>query len=182
MKTLKEFFHRYIENTSEKAVVADKKLFLCLLTLAVSQGVNINCSRNVYITTRALKHLYDKKPAEEFLFIVNHLGEIVRYPDKIYQNPKEKRGNFGFAKRIDDSEYFCSIEIIKIPPAFFGKAISGISEYGAEKEIEEIRVATAFRLRDEHYIKNYTLLWDWGNGAPHRSALDTPSESTNAPQ
>lgn len=65
MKALKEFFHKYIENTPEKAVVADKKLFLCLLTLAVSQGVDINCARNVYITTQALKHLYDKKPAEE---------------------------------------------------------------------------------------------------------------------
>ena len=182
MNTLKEFFQKYIENTTEKAVVADKKFFLCPLTLAVSQGVNINCTRHVYVTTQALKHLFDKKPAEEFLFIISHLREIVRYPNKIYQNRKEKRGEFCFVKRIGDSEYFCSIETVKIPPAIFGEAVFGVSELGTTEEKEEIQIVTAFRLRDDKYIKNYTLLWDWGNGNPHRSALDTPKESTNAPQ
>lgn len=174
MNTLKEFFQKYIENTAEKAVVADKKFFLCLLTIAVSQGADINCARHVYITTRALKHLYDKKPAEEFLFIIKHLRKMVRYPNKIYRNKKEKRGEFCFVKKMGNSEYLCSIEIIKIPSAIFGEAIFGVSEYGAEKERDEIQVATAFRLRDKKYIKNYTLLWDWGNGNPHRSALDAP--------
>jgi len=39
--------------------------------------------------------------------------------------------------------------------------------------IEEIQIATAFRLRDSDYIKKYTLLWSWEDGTPHRSALDT---------
>ena len=182
MNILKDFFNKYVENTTEKAVVAYKKMSLCLLTVAVSRGVNINCARHVYVTTRALKHLYDKKPAEEFLFIISHLREIVRYPDKIYRNLKEKRGEFCFVKRIGNSEYFCSIEIIKISPAVWGEAVLCVSEFGAIKEREEIQVATAFRLRDSKYIKNYTLLWDWGNGNPHRSALDAPKESTNATQ
>jgi hypothetical protein len=132
-------------------------------------------------TSRCLKHLFDKKPAEEFLFIIDHLHEMVRYPDKIYLNKEAKCGCFCFVKIINGVEYFCSLEIKKTPPAIYGEARFGISEYGEEKETEEIQVATAFRMRKK-YIKNYTLLWDWGNGNPHRSALDTPEESTNAPQ
>jgi hypothetical protein len=129
-----------------------------------------------------LKHLFDKKPAEEFLFIINHLHEIVKYPDRVYRNKNEKKGEFCLTKEIGNEKYLYSIEIIKIPPAVFDELILGVSECGTEKKEEEIQIATAFRLRDEKYIKNYILLWDWGNGNPHRSALDTPKESTNAPQ
>ena len=157
MKTLKEFFHRYIENTVEKAVVAEKRIFLCLLTVAVCKGVGLE-SRNVYITARMLKHLYDKKPAEECMFILNHVYEMVRYPDKVYQNKDGKRGGFVFVKRMSAVDYLVAIEDI------------------ITNEVKEIQIATAFRLRDEKYIKNYTLLWDWGNGTPHRSALDAPGK------
>lgn len=168
---LKEFFKKHIENTQEKAAVADRKMFLCQLTKAVVKGINLDDSaKSVYITSRCVKHLYDKKPAEEFLFIINHLHKAVKYPDKIYENMRGKRGDFCFVKRIGNEEYFCTIEILEI----------NIS--GADSAAKEIQVATAFRLRDEKYIKNYTLLWDWGNGNPHRSALDAPKESTNAPQ
>ena len=172
---LKIFFEEYIEGTPEKAAVSDQKMLLCRLTMAVAHGIEIQDSiRGVYITSRCLKHIFDKRPAEEFLFIINHLHEIVRYPDRIYLNKEAKRGYFCFIKRINDVGYLCSLEIIKIPPAVCGEVVAGISEFGEEKEREEIQVATVFRLRDENYIKNYTLLWDWGNGNPHRSALDAP--------
>lgn len=180
---LKDFFKKYIKGTAEKAIVADRKMFLCCLTRAVMKGIGINYSiKNVYVSSRCVKHLFDRKPAEEFLFIINHLHEVVKYPDKIYKNKTGKRGEFCLIKKIGNEEYFCSIEIIKIPPAVFGEAILGVSGFGAEKSKEEIQIATAFRLRDNKYIKKYTLLWDWGSGTPHRSALDTPQESTDAPQ
>lgn len=180
---LKEFFKKYIEGTPEKAIVADRKIFLCCLTKAVMKGVNINYSaKNVYVTSRCIKHLFDKKPAEEFLFILSHLHEVTKYPDKIYKNKTGKRGAFCLVKKIGNEEYFCSIEIIKIPQAIFGEAVLDISESSVEKEREEIQISTAFRMRDKDYIKKYTLLWSWEDGAPHRSALDTPEESTNAPQ
>jgi hypothetical protein len=160
---LKDFFHKYVENTREKAIITDERMFLCMLTVAVCRGLNI-LYRNVYITSRAIKHMYDKKPAEEFSFIINHLYEIIRYPDKIYKNKSGKRGELSFVKKIGNSDYFVSIE------------------HKTNIEPEEIEVATAFRLRDKRYIEKYTLLWDWGNGNPHRSAFDAPKESTNAPQ
>ncbi len=162
---LKDFFKKYIEGTAEKAVVADRKMLLCGLTKAVTKGIEIDHSaKNVHITSRCIKHLFDKKPAEEFHFIIDHLHEVVKYPDKIYRNKDNKRGEWCFIKKLKNGDYFCSLEM---------NNLGGI---------EEIQIATAFRLRDIKYIKNYTLLWDWGDGNPHRSALDTPKESTNAPQ
>ena len=162
---LNEFFRKYIEGTPYKAIVAERKMFLCHLTKAVRNGLAVHDTINgAYITSRSLKHLFDKKPAEEFMFLLNNLHRIVKYPDKIYQNKSGKRGEFCLTKRIDDSEYLCSIEIVEV------------------SSFKEIQLATAFRLRDDKYIKNYALLWDWGNGSPHRSAFDAPEGSTNAPQ
>lgn len=180
---LKELFKKHIENTPEKAMVANRKILLCNLTNAVMEGIDIDGSiKSIYITSRCVKHLYDKKPAEEFSFIINHLHEIVKYPNKIYKNLRGKRGDFCFVKKIGNEEYICTVEILEIPPAVCGAAEFGVSQLGTSFPMREIQIATAFRLRDEKYIKNYTLLWDWGNGNPHRSALDAPKESTNAPQ
>lgn len=182
-EVLKEFFEKYIQGTPYKGAVEDRKIFLCHLTNAVCFGVEIDKKAGrVYITSRALKHLFDKKPAEEFFFIIDNLHKVVKYPDKIYKNKTGKRGEYCLIKRIGDSEYLYSIEIYKIPPAILGVCVLGLSSLGQNSTIEEVQIATAFRLRDNDYIKKYTLLWSWGNGAPHRSAFDTPKGTTCAPQ
>ncbi|MEK7172365.1 MAG: hypothetical protein AAB723_01755 [Patescibacteria group bacterium] len=166
-KILKDFFERYIKGTPYKAIVIDRKVYLCHLTNAVCNGIEIaNNAGKVYVTSRALKHLFDKKPAEEFFFLIDNLYKIVKYPDKIYQNKTSKRGEYCLVKRVGDSNYLCSIEIVKLLPAVFGSAEFGAFEYGASDETEEIQIATAFRLRDSDYIKKYTPLWSWEDGTP----------------
>lgn len=168
---LKEAFEKNIKGTRYKAMVPEQKIFLCHLTNAVCVGVGISKEvGKVYMTSRSLKHLFDRKPAEEFLFIIDNLHKIVKYPDKIYKNKKEKRGEYCFVKKIDNSEYLCSIEIVKNLP-IEDNLIS-----------EEIQIVTVFRLRDENYIKKYTFLWSWGDDDSHRSALDTLKGTTHAPQ
>ena len=68
-------------------------------------------------------------------------------------------------KKVGNINYLCSIEIIS-----------------SSERNQEIQIATVFRLRDDNYIKKYTLLWSWGYDIPHRSALDTPKGTTHAPQ
>ena len=166
MELLNKFFDQYIKGTVEKAAVVNRKIFLCNLTNAVCVGIGVNKkTKKVYITSRAVKHLFDKKPAEEFFFLIENLHKVVKYPDKIYKNKPGKRGENCLVKRIGDVNYLCSIEIISS------------SEYD-----QEIQIATAFRLRDDNYIKKYTLLWSWGVDIPHRGALDTSKRTTRAPQ
>ena len=164
---LKDFFERYIKGTPYKAIVIDRKIFLCHLTNAVCDGIGIaNNIGKVYITSRALKHLFDKKPAEEFFFLIDNLYKIVKYPDKIYQNKTSKRGGYCLVKRIGDLDYLCSIEVVKLSLVVSGLDDLGVSEYNESNETEEIQIATAFRLRDDDYIKKYTPLWSWEDGIP----------------
>jgi hypothetical protein len=98
--------------------------------------------------TRSLKHLYDKKPAEEFDFMIDHLECIIRNPDCLYSNKGDKTGNFCLTKQINGHNYLVVIEIV-----------------GRNTENKEVQVVTAFRIRSEKYLLNYELLRSWRDGA-----------------
>ncbi len=63
IKVLPELFEKHIKGTSKEAPVYDKTVLLCRLTNTVKKELKINCDK-VYTTTFAVKHLYDKRPAE----------------------------------------------------------------------------------------------------------------------
>ena len=128
--------------TPAKAIVADVTVFLCHLTNYVSS--TLKSTTKVYVNTRVVKHLYDKKPAEEFDFVVRHMHRIVKYPDCVYKNKDPKRGNFCFLKKIKGNDYLCSLEVSE----------------------EEIFVVTAFRMRKANYINEYELLGSWKGDIP----------------
>ena len=145
-KVLAELYEDYVYRTPPKATVISKTTFLCRLTWAVAKAIGATTMR-VYVNTRMLKHLYDGRPAEEFIFVVENLHTIVKYPDQIYENKNSKRGDFCFVKELKGSRYIASIEIPK-------------------EEEGKISVATAFRLRKESYLNNYKLMWSWRDGHP----------------
>lgn len=148
-KIVQNLFDKHIKGTAEKAVVEDITIFLCHLTSAVAKGNKF--PSNTYLNTRVLKHIYDKKPAEEFDCIICNLYHIVRYPDNIYKNKNPKRGHYVFTKKIGDENYLCSLEHC------FLKEGNG-----------KFEVVTAFRIRKgkEGYLKSYDLLWSWRDGIP----------------
>ena len=145
-KVLTELYEKYIYATPPKIVVVDKIVFLCRLTWAVAKAIEAAVLK-VYVSTRMLKHLYDSRPAEEFVFIIENLHTVVKYPDQIYENKTGKRGDFCFVKELKGKRYIASIETTK-------------------QEDEKIFVATAFRLRKEGYLENYKLLWSWRDDHP----------------
>lgn len=136
---------RHIRGTAEKAFVSEVHILLCNLTNAVAQGIGVDYTK-VYVTTRMLKHLYDKKPAEEYDSILKNLFQIVRTPDSIYANKGNKRGSFIFLKSTGGIKYVCSIEL--------------------QRELSEIYIVTGFRLRKESYLNNYELIWSWKGDIP----------------
>ena len=140
-KVLVELYKGYIYGTLPKAIVAGKTTFLCHLTWAVAKAIGATTMR-IYVSTRMLKHLYDSRPAEEFIFIIENLHTVVKYPDQIYENKDSKRGDLCFVKELKGKRYIASMEMPK-------------------EEGKKIFVATAFRLRKENYLANYKLLWSW---------------------
>lgn len=149
--TIPNLVEQYIKGTEAEAIVPLVTTFLCHLTIAVIKGVNLEYQK-VYISTRVVKHIYDRKPAEEFEYLSNHIHKIVKYPDYIYMNKDSKRGDFGFVKQLDKDLYFCSVQ-----------AVDDMIEDGGTSGL---CVVTAFRLRKPNYLNNYKLLWSWRGDIP----------------
>lgn len=128
-------------------MVINEKGLVCHLTKKVIRGLNIDVTK-VYITTRVLKHMYDKRPAQEMDFILKNLSQLVKYPDEIYANKDGKRANFSFVKKLknpEEEKYFCGIEI--------------------DGGVKEANIVTVFCVA-EIYLKNYKLLWSWRDDIP----------------
>lgn len=152
MLTLIKLFKTYVKSTPEKSVVVNLTIHLCNITNAVKKAGEFKTHR-IYITTKAIKHLYDSKPAEEFDFIIHNLPTIVKYPQHIYKNKGGKRGTLCFVKQIKETTYFCSVE--KTDDVDPKDGNSGMNY-----------VVTAYRLRKENYLKDYKLLWSWKGDIP----------------
>jgi hypothetical protein len=111
------------------------------------KGISLSCNK-VYLNTRVLKHLYDKRPAEEFDLMTENIFDIVKYPSKIYKNKDGKRGSFCFVKEIKNSKCMVSLETMH-----------------NNGQVTHCEVVTFFRA-DEEYLANYELLWEWKGGIP----------------
>lgn len=143
---LKKLHELYIENTKQKAFVTEVEVVLCTLTYAVFKGLKLpqSTSIKVYTNTKILKHLYDKKPAEEYDSILKNSYLVVKYPNKVYQNRDGKRGDFLFLKQLDNEVWLSSIE----------------------NKNDVFSMVTCFRMRKESYLDSYKLIWSWKDDIP----------------
>ncbi len=163
IEVISDLHKKYVRGTEKRAIVQVVQAFLCNLTVSVASGIFCPCNK-VYISTRVIKHVYDKRPAEEFDFLMSNGYLIVKYPDSVYMNKNNKRGSYLFVKKIESSKYACSIEIIK------------------KDNTAQCEVATLFRT-NEDYLRNYELLWEWKGGNLHRSTFDSGlTQPSNTPQ
>ena len=134
---LQIFFEKYVHGTAERAYVLIDQLTLCIVTKKVAEVLGFHKRLTVSVSTRALKHMYDKKPAEEFSCILEAMAKVIRYPKEVYKNRSNKKGSYCFLGEYKNSEYICSIEIVN----------------------DEGEVVTCFRKRDAKYLREYILLW-----------------------
>lgn len=148
--TIVKLWKQHVKGTPEKAIVRNITILACLLTKAVQEACSFLTPR-VHLNTRVLKHLYDKKPAEEFEFIIHNLENILKYPDHIYKNKLGKRGSLCFVKKLANVKYICSIEK---------------TEELDSNNMQMNCVVTAFRIRKEDYLDDYELIWSWKGDKP----------------
>ena len=143
---LRKLFEKYIYATPEKGIIFVEKFAIDSLGEYV---INIlGGKKRILGSTRMVKHLYDRKPAEEFDAILDNLPSVIKSPDAIYKNKASRRGKYCFMKIVKGSRYLASVEIVKH------------GRLGVEAEI-----VTAFRIRDDKYLRDYDLLWSWRDGA-----------------
>lgn len=140
---LDKFHKLYIKETAKEAIVTNAEMLLCNLTVAVSSGINLEPAK-AYITSRMLKHIYDKRTAEEYDFILNNLHKIVKYPDHILINKSSKNAEYVFLKKLVDDYYFCPFEITNN---------------------SRVELVTCYRVKDS-YVEKFEKFWSWKDGVP----------------
>ncbi len=145
----------YIQGTYKGEIVGTGRDKVCTLTRAVSKVLGLSGAGSAYITTRALKHVYEQRTAAEYQLILDTLHALVKRPAQVYRNkPGSKRGGFCLVGPLKEQEYICIVEIV------------------SEKEVE---IVTVFEKRERYLAsgKGCVLLWSWGDGTTsHRVALD----------
>lgn len=144
-----EYIHRkYIRYTGEKALIQKKVFFLCSLYSSVKNECLIS-NKSVSLSTVMLKHLYDKKPAEEYDKILLCIKDSVRHPEEIYKNKENKTGGFCFVKSFLNQKYFTVLQ---------------------ESHAEQTNyIVTSFRIRKEQYLKGYEKIWERESDNLHRN-------------
>lgn len=152
----------YIAKTARRSPVTIKRILLSRLQVTTLEGIQkkINhfaCER-VYLSTIALKHIFDGRGAQEYDAMLENMEVVIEKPDEVYENLSDKRGTLLFVKTFVSITYeqetlrewlLCSLDVGK----------------------DEIDVVTVFRFTDErkkkNYLKKYKLLWNWeGDDSP----------------
>jgi hypothetical protein len=140
-------FANHIKDTPPQAIVRELTITFCTLTNEVQRVCGLEVA-TVLITTKIIKKHYDKRTAEENDYILKNGWQVVHMPGDIYRNKGGKRGDFLFAKRMNNSLYVASIEVAK------------------SDDTHSVYVVSIFRVRKESYLNGYELIWSWKGGEP----------------
>ncbi len=136
---LQQIHEEFVKNTHPGAIVNNKTIFLCHASLKALRSCGLAGSE-IYMSSRALKHLYDKRPAQEYDRLLNNIPLIIKYPDLVYKNKTPHHG-FAFVKALHGYSYMCPVNYI-------------------EDNQNKLFVATAFSVKP-WYMKDFNLVWSF---------------------
>ncbi len=97
----------------------------------------------IYISTLSLKHIYDKRTAREYDFIIKNLKRIVEKPDEIRKNTTQRDNSYLVIKNISSETFLAVIEVIN----------------------GSVFIVTSFS-SGEKYLRNFKLVWNREAGLP----------------
>lgn len=136
---LKNIHEEFVKNTHPGAIVVNKSVFLCHANFKALHSLGLR-ETEIYISSTVLKHMYDKRPAQEYDRLLNDIPLIIKYPDLVYKNKASHHG-FAFVKALHGYSYMCPVKFI---------------ENGQNK----LYVATAFSVKP-WYMKDFKLVWSF---------------------
>lgn len=148
---------QHIRGTEKKAPVIQITILVCNITNKVKIALEFPTVR-IYITTKVLKHMYDKRTAQEFDFITENLPKIIKTPDKIYMNIRGKTGDYCFLKTFNNDFYFCILE-------------TKSEKNPDDGEVGMNYIVSTYKLNEDEekrnrYLESYKLLWSWEGDNP----------------
>lgn len=138
---------KHIALTPKDSIVIKRRSFIANIAEAIQ--LNQLKSRRIYISTFCLKHLYDKRTALEYEYILHNLHIIFSNPDAIYKNLDGRIGSLVFHKNLKDGNYI------------------GIIDLGKRKE-QPNYILTSFRVEEDKLCK-FQIVWKREAGPPPSS-------------
>lgn len=135
-----DIIEKHIRLSLEKSLVES-------INIRLSNFVYEGKVHRVFISTRSLKHVYDKRPAEEFDRCILTINDILDKYLEIYHNKDGKRGSLLIThKDCYLDKYICVLE--------------------KDTQDNIYNIVTFFRLRKDNYLKSYKLIWSQEGGEP----------------
>ncbi len=115
-KKIKEIFEQYICGKSRKDFVKQKIFRVGVLRKNISMIIPLLSNREVYISTLALMHIYERRGAVLEEIVLPHFNALISFPEGIYVNKegRNKRGQILFIKKIDNHYLAVILEIVSI--------------------------------------------------------------------
>lgn len=140
-KKLIWIIERYIKDTPRKGYVKDLRIKVGFFSKKHKTRIGATDLR-VYATTKALKHMYDARTAQEFDHIVRNIETVIIQPIGIYQNKEGKTGSHCLYYKFGKDAYFYILDV----------------------KTDGIYIVSAYRLnpfeeKRKNYLSGYKLLW-----------------------
>jgi len=138
---------QHIFLTPKESSCVRKRIFLTTFKLPLD-FLKIKTKR-VYISTFGLKHLYDKRTAREYEYLLQYLSQIIISPDAIYKNSSNRHGNIVLHKLLPEGDYIIVLQL-------------------SQKKNRGNYVLTGFRVKQKE-LNKFKLLWKREAGTPPSS-------------
>ena len=99
MSLLKQLHREHIEDSITGAVVVLKTFHLATTTKDTSKALQVEVAK-VYISTKVLKHLYDKKPAAEYFYVIDKLADLLNIHNRYIATYPQRQGTLFLLRNI----------------------------------------------------------------------------------
>lgn len=139
-EVIRNLHEKLVKDSKPNARIDSKIVLICHTNFIVAKQLGFRETK-IYMSSWSIKHLYKKRPAQEFDFLLNNIHNIVKYPDYIYKNKSNHTGNFCFVKTFNHYQYLCSVG------------------HNRAEDNNKLIVVTAFLIKEKNYLNQYELLW-----------------------
>jgi len=148
-KNIHDIFKLYLFNKRPKDLVKQKIFKVGVLKKNIFMAIPLLSNKDVYISTLALMHIYDRRGAVLENTILPSFNALISSPDGVYLNKegKNRRGNILFTKKIENHYLAVILEIATIQ----GKT--------------SCQIITIF-ICDHNYFEDLKCLWNGRTATP----------------
>ncbi len=148
-KQVKEIFEKYIRYKNKNEYVKKHIFEVGVLNKKAFESIPQISERNVYISTLALMHIYERRERVLENIILPLFNSLLASPEGVYVNKggKNRRGQIILVRNSEDHNLAAILEIVKVRNSL------------------ACQVITIF-ICDAAYLKNLKCLWNGGTATP----------------